>query len=111
MIVEKVIKYCSYHHEHPTANSVYKDDDKRIDNLIPWDLEFCNVDTTTLFDLIVAANFLGIKPLLDLCCKAVARLIQGKTPEQIRNAFNLNTEFTPEEEEQIRMENEWCEER
>jgi hypothetical protein len=30
---------------------------------------------------------------------------------QIRKTFNIKNEFTPEEEERVRKENEWCEER
>jgi hypothetical protein len=35
----------------------------------------------------------------------------GKTPEEIRKTFGIKNDFTPEEEEQVRRENEWCEER
>jgi len=38
-------------------------------------------------------------------------MIKGKTPEEIRKTFNITEEFTPEEEEQVRRENEWIEER
>ena len=58
-----------------------------------------------------AANYLDIKPLLDLTCKTVANMIKGKTPEEIRKTFNIKNDFTPEEEEQVRKENAWCEER
>jgi S-phase kinase-associated protein 1 len=34
-------------------------------------------------------------------------MIKGKSPEQIRTIFNIVNELTPEEEEQIRRENEW----
>lgn len=54
---------------------------------------------------------MDIKPLLDLTCKTVANMIKGKTPEEIRKTFNIKNDFTPEEEEQVRKENEWCEER
>ena len=57
------------------------------------------------------ANFLDFKKMLDLACKAVAEMIKGKTPEEIRKHFNITNDFTPEEEEQVRRENEWCEER
>lgn len=57
-----------------------------------------------------AANFLDIKPMLDLTCKTVAKMITGKTPEEIRAQFNIQNDFTPAEEEQVRKENAWAEE-
>eukprot|EP01118_Nematostelium_gracile_P015340 TRINITY_DN612_c0_g1_i1.p1 TRINITY_DN612_c0_g1~~TRINITY_DN612_c0_g1_i1.p1 ORF type:complete len:162 (+),score=41.45 TRINITY_DN612_c0_g1_i1:63-548(+) len=110
-ILQKVIEYCKYHIEHPTPATEEKKDEKRTDDIIPWDQEFCKVDQATLFELILAANYLDIKPLLDLTCKTVANMIKGKTPEEIRKTFNIKNDFTPEEEEQVRKENEWCEER
>jgi len=110
-ILQKVIDYCKFHLEHPTPPSEEKKDEKRTDDIIPWDQTFCNVDQATLFELILAANYLDIKPLLDLTCKTVANMIKGKTPEEIRKTFNIKNDFTPEEEEQVRKENEWCEER
>lgn len=38
-------------------------------------------------------------------------MIKGKSPEEIRKTFNITNDFTPEEEEQIRRENEWAEDR
>lgn len=60
--------------------------------------------------LILAANYMDIKPLLDLTCATVASMIKGKTPEEIRKTFNIVNDFTPEEEAQVREENKWCEE-
>jgi len=37
-------------------------------------------------------------------------MIKGKTPEQIRKTFNIQNDFTPEEEEAVRQENKWAEE-
>lgn len=101
-ILQKVIEYARYHHEHPTPVTEEKKDEKRTDDIIPWDQEFCKVDQSTLFELILAANYLDIKPLLDVTCKTVANMIKGKTPEEIRKTFNIKNDFTPEEEEQIR---------
>jgi S-phase kinase-associated protein 1 len=52
-----------------------KKDEKRLDDIIPWDADFCKVDQATLFELILAANFLDIKPLLDLTCKFIIIII------------------------------------
>jgi len=108
-ILGKIVTYCDYHVKNKTQPS--KNEDKVTDDIIPWDLEFCKVDQATLFELILASNYLNIKSLLDLTCKTVANMIKGKSPEEIRKTFNIKNDFTPEEEEKVRKENEWCEER
>ena len=75
-----------------------------------WYADFVNVEQDVLFELILAANYMDIKPLLDLTCATVASLIKGKTPEEIRRTFNIVNDFTPEEESNVREENKWCEE-
>jgi S-phase kinase-associated protein 1 len=108
-ILDKIIEYCNYHVENvikPLDN-----DKKSTDDILPWDLDFCKIDQETLFELILAANYLNIQSLLDLTCKTVANMFKGKTPEEIRKTFNIKNDFTPEEEEKVRKENEWCEER
>jgi len=97
----KVIEYLKYHQ---------RADDESLDDPL-WDVNYVKVDDETLFNLILAANYLDIKPLLDLTCKAVADEIKGKTPEEIRTRFNIKNDFTPEEEEEVKRENAWCEER
>mmetsp|Transcript_5708 Transcript_5708/g.9289 ORF Transcript_5708/g.9289 Transcript_5708/m.9289 type:complete len:157 (-) Transcript_5708:443-913(-) len=101
-ILQKVIEYCRYHTENKNAP---EDDQKG------WDKDFVKVEQGPLFELILAANYLDIKPLLDLTCSTVADMIRGKTPEEIRRIFNIKNDFTPEEEEEVRKENAWCEER
>ncbi|KAF0482749.1 E3 ubiquitin ligase complex SCF subunit sconC [Gigaspora margarita] len=109
-ILNKVIDYCTHHRDDPFVSQ--EDDSKKVsDDIDDWDAEFCKVDQGTLFELILSANYLDIKPLLDLTCKTVANMIKGKTPDEIRKTFNITNDFTPEEEEHVRKENEWCEER
>jgi S-phase kinase-associated protein 1 len=102
-ILIKVIEYCKYHH----ANEKNTPEEEKAN----WDKDFVKVDDETLFNLILAANYLDIKSLLDLTCKTVADEIKGKTPEEIRVRFNIKNDFTPEEEEEVKRENAWCEER
>jgi S-phase kinase-associated protein 1 len=75
-----------------------------------WYANFVSVDQDVLFELILAANYMDIKPLLDLTCATVASLIKGKTAEEIRKQFHIVNDFTPEEEAQVREENKWVEE-
>ena len=102
----KVIEYCKFHlssEESHDGKPVMPEEEVR-----QWDKHFVDVDQDTLFDLILAANYLDIKGLLDLTCQTVAQQIKGKTPEEIRRQFNIKNDFTPEEEEEVRRENQWA---
>ena len=109
-ILKKVIQWSTHHKDEPTPVDD-PESQKRTDDISSWDLDFLKVDQGTLFELILAANYLDIKGLLDVTCKTVANMIKGKSPEEIRRTFNIKNDFTPAEEEQIRKENEWCEEK
>ncbi|XWS55103.1 hypothetical protein CRYUN_Cryun10bG0146500 [Craigia yunnanensis] len=102
-ILAKVVEYCKKHVEAAADKEKIPEDE-----LKAWDADFVNVDQNTLFDLILAANYLNIKNLLDLTCQTVADMIKGKTPEEIRKTFNIKNDFTPEEEEEVRRENQWA---
>ncbi|CAI0547369.1 unnamed protein product [Linum tenue] len=97
-ILAMVIEYCKKHHDSPKQDEAMK----------TWDKKFVKVDQDTLFDLILAANYLNIKELLDLTCKTVADMMSGKTPEEIRKIFNIKNDYTPEEEAEVRRENQWA---
>eukprot|EP00301_Raphidiophrys_heterophryoidea_P012954 c20284_g1_i1.p1 GENE.c20284_g1_i1~~c20284_g1_i1.p1 ORF type:complete len:164 (-),score=35.81 c20284_g1_i1:61-552(-) len=100
-ILKKVLDYCEY----TTTESKTKTEDERR----KWEEEYLALDHPTLFQLILAANFLNCQKLLDLTCKSVADQIRGKSSEQIRQHFNIKNDFTPDEEEEVRKENQWCE--
>lgn len=72
-------------------------------------IDSCNLYIPSIY--FQAANYLDIKGLLDVTCKTVANMIKGKTPEEIRKTFNIKNDFSASEEEQVRKENEWCEEK
>ncbi|KAI9358925.1 Skp1 family, dimerization domain-containing protein [Zopfochytrium polystomum] len=110
-ILQKVIEYATAHKDDPPPAPEEDSKPKSSDDIEDADRLFMNVDQGTLFELILAANYLDMKNLLDLGCKTVANMIKGKTVEEIRKTFNIVNDFTPEEEEQIRKENEWCEDR
>ncbi|KAF9579144.1 hypothetical protein BGW38_004727 [Lunasporangiospora selenospora] len=111
-VLKKVIEYCEHHRHDPVPVQDESDDPrKRSNDIEEWDMKFMQVDQEMLFEIILAANYLDIKPLLDVGCKTVANIIKGKTPEEIRKVFNIVNDFTPEEEAQIRKENEWAEDR
>ena len=110
-ILRKVIEWSIHHKDDPPPAADEENREKRTEDIEPYDQEFLKVDQGTLFELILAANYLDIKGLLDVTCKTVANMIKGKTPEEIRKTFNIKYEFTAEEEEKVRKENEWYEEK
>ena len=111
-VLRKVVEWCE-HHRNDAQQSGEDDNDnrKKTTDIEEWDQKFMQVDQEMLFEIILASNYLDIKALLDVGCKTVANMIKGKSPEEIRKTFNITNDFTPEEEEQIRRENEWAEDR
>lgn len=60
------------------------------EKLSEWDIAFLHNHTVeSIFDIIMAANYLDIGGLLDLGCKTVANMMKGKTPQEIRQIFNM----------------------
>eukprot|EP00056_Hartaetosiga_gracilis_P004691 m.77338 g.77338 ORF g.77338 m.77338 type:complete len:166 (-) comp11913_c0_seq3:1167-1664(-) len=107
--LEKVIEYCEKHCDDPASS---QQQSQELTEPTGFDAEFLrDIDQTSLFNLILAANFMDIKPLLDLTCKKVALMIKGKSVEEIRDTFNITNDFTPQEEEQVRRENSWLSDR
>ena len=59
-----------------------------------FDERFIRLDTRRLCELTSAADALGMKSLVDLTSRALARMIEGKTPEEIRETFHLPDDLT-----------------
>ena len=68
---------------------------------VEWITKFSLEDN---YDLIVAANYMDIKPLLDLSCARIAIEFKGKTIEEIREKFQIPVDMTDEEQQQIEEE-------
>ncbi|CAK7896381.1 suppressor of kinetochore protein 1 [[Candida] anglica] len=109
-VLAKVLEWCEHH-----KDSIFSDDDdedaKKSAPVDEWDKNFLSVDQELLYEIMLAANYLNIRPLLDSGCKIVAEMIRGKSPEELRRTFNIVNDFMPEEEAAIRRENEWAEDR
>ncbi|KAF8987581.1 Skp1 family, dimerization domain-containing protein, partial [Cyathus striatus] len=112
-ILRKVLEFCEYHRsdplpsdEEPSEQHQWFNSTKRQPDICEWDSNFvAAMDRDTLLDIVLAANSLDIKPLLDAGCKNIADKIRGKTTGEIREFFNVPNDLTPEEEEQIKREN------
>lgn len=61
-ILRKVIQWATYHKDDPqTEDPDAENKEKRTDDISSWDADFLKVDQGTLFELILAANYLDIK--------------------------------------------------
>lgn len=86
-ILALIVEYCQYHTDATKSTDGKKPQTE--EEMKAWDTQFVNVEQAVLFELILAANYLNIKALLDLTCLTVAEMIKGKTPEEIRKTFNI----------------------
>lgn len=111
VILQKVLQWSNFHKDDPLPTEDDETQAKRSDDISPWDADFLKVDQGTLFELILAANYLDTKGLLEVICKTVANMIKGKNPEEIRKTFNIKNDFTIAEEEQTRQQVEWYKEK
>lgn len=88
----------SYEIPKPLESSDLKD----VKDIDKWDVNFVDIPKEELFHLLLASNYMQITPLLCLCCAKLASLMKGKTPEKIRKLFNIEDNYTKEEEEEVK---------
>ena len=109
-ILLKVIEFLTHYKEEPMTEIEKPLKSSDMNEVVQeWYVNFVNVEQEILFELILAANFMDIKPLLELTCATIASMVKGKTPEEIRQHFNIVNDYTEAEEAQIRKKNKWCE--
>jgi S-phase kinase-associated protein 1 len=99
------------HHKNDEINDEDEDNAWRLPagfRAAEWDQKFLEVDQSTLFEYVLAANFLEIHLFYHLLCKAIADLIKGKTTEEMRKIFAIENDWPEGEEERIREENAWA---
>lgn len=111
-VLAKVLEFCAHHQNDPVPAAAENTETDKVDIIISdWDAEFLKVDQGLLYELILAANYLDIRNLLDVSAKTIANMIKGKTPEEIRKIFNVPCDFTEADLEALKKENAWCEEK
>ncbi|CAM8901916.1 unnamed protein product [Rhodiola kirilowii] len=82
-----VLDYCRFHQAPGRSNKERKTHDEK----------FIKMDTNDLCELASAADSLQLKPLVDLTTRAIARVMEGRSPEEIRDIFHIPDDLTEEE--------------
>ena len=104
LLFEKILEYLVLHQNKPAPeivkpiigdnlNGVVNDSDQGFINNLPL-----NGDAN-VFDILEAANFLEIPPLVDLCLAKIAIAVRGKTLEKVREDFGIEDSAEPTQEE------------
>jgi len=106
-IIKRFAAFCEKHFDDKPITDEQKELEMRVKPLEGWDRDFVNVPLSILYELITTANFLDFKLMLNTTCKAVAEMIKGKTPTEIKKIFGVEGDFTEEEKEQVFRDNPW----
>ena len=100
----KVNEFCAHYFEDPMI---------KIPSPLPWPRRVPDVvhrwygkfitqmDHKTLFEMLLAGNYLNIPPLVSICAARIARIIIGRSPEQIAEYFGCEEAWTEEQKEQL----------
>uniref|UniRef100_A0A7S1B338 Uncharacterized protein n=1 Tax=Corethron hystrix TaxID=216773 RepID=A0A7S1B338_9STRA len=113
-ILKMVIKFCEHYIKDPMNNIEKPIPSSNMKDMVQdWYAEFIdpkNLAQKVLFEVILAANYMEIAPLLELGTAAVASMMRGRTAEEIRETFNIEDDLTDEEKQEIIDQNVWTEE-
>ncbi|KAI3937398.1 hypothetical protein MKW92_051014 [Papaver armeniacum] len=82
-----ILYYCRFHQVPGRSDKEHKS----------FDDKFIRIDTDKLCDLASAAYSLQLNSLIDLTCGALARVIEDKSPEEVREIFQMPDDLTEEE--------------
>ncbi|UMM21258.1 hypothetical protein L5515_003017 [Caenorhabditis briggsae] len=95
--LSKIVQWCEYHQADPITDVRLTGSEQLVTP--DWDLEFLRMSNSELFDLIIASNYLDINLLMNYACKKVALMGKGKTPEEMREVYDIPTDAEDEAEE------------
>lgn len=99
-ILEIIVEFIKYYNQNPLEDIqkplVSDNMDENVNDI--WYSQYINkYELEQIFELVNGANYMDIKPLLNLCCAKIASIIKGNTPEDIRRIFKIENEFTQKE--------------
>ena len=111
VILGKIVEFMNHYNAEPMKEITKPIKSNNMSEVVQeWYANFVNIDQEVLFELILAANFMDIHPLLDLTCAKVASMVKGKESYEIRGIFNIDeSDCISVDETQVRAENRWCE--
>lgn len=105
----KVKEWCqNYCTRDSIENEPLNDTTQRLETtkLTDWQKVFLDsMSEEELFKLTHVSNYLDIRSLFDACCRVIGKRWEGKKVEEIRQMYNIENDFAPDEEHQMLLEN------
>ena len=90
--LENLLELCKHHQIEP-INKIAKPipDDKSTKEVFGewYDTFLDSLSKEELFDVIMAANYMDIPIIMDLCCAKVACMLRGKDTQEIKDYLNI----------------------
>ena len=99
----RIVEYLK-HYENSEPKPIPKPlKNSHIDEILDeWDFNFVdNIPLDESIDLLNAANYMDIEPLLQLACCRIARELIDRPVEEIRELFGITSDMSKEEMEEI----------
>jgi len=103
--LRKVVEWMEHSKDMITEEDIkgMKDDERKLRDLDDWDHAFCDAfgggdmaaHDDMMVDMILAANLLDMKLLLDMLCIDVASLVKGQSPEELRKVLERTSKPLP----------------
>lgn len=110
--LRKLVEFCEHYESEKLPEEVDKkplEGDAKY-TITEWDTEFMNFDYKLHMEVMAGANFYDVVPMKDLISKVFANYVKDHTVEEIREAYGIVNDFTPEEEAAAKEENKWYDE-
>ncbi|CAG0919452.1 unnamed protein product [Notodromas monacha] len=88
----KVIEWCDHYRDWDPSVPM------ELSEISDWDAQFLKMDMKALLEVVKASYYLEIDGLGDVTCHGLAQLMEGKSPQQLREMFNIVNDFRSDEE-------------
>ncbi|XP_001600664.2 S-phase kinase-associated protein 1-like [Nasonia vitripennis] len=87
-MLAKIIEWTTHHKNDPPTNVENEENagPRNID-ISEWDRRFLDVDTKSLLGIVVAAKYLQVEGLVELCCKNMVATLRGQSVTMMREFF------------------------
>lgn len=88
-VLEIILKWVEHYQNYQRNNT---DSSETTDALTDFDCKFIAENDDYLFEIINAANFLGVEPLFEILCKHMASELSNKVASQLRKEYGIGEE-------------------